>query len=523
MGASGFPMDDTYPEFALHNDVLRYIHSYIKHFDLFPHIRTSCPVQSILHDPVQSQWNVVLQDPESKPLHSDFMILCTGVFSSPTMPQEWQTFSSPNTRVLHGSQYIQERSSIQQSLQENGNQKILIVGCSDSACDIATDLFQSGARNMYMTSHKGAWYQGKSVGYGKPADMFYSLICDFVKRIFGCGFFERWIVMYGLTKSLERYWGKSGLGLKEWAPEGSYISTAYVKSRSILSLLHNGSVTPVRKARPNSDGTVTLINQEGQPIDTTSFDRIIVCSGYKFSPGDRVGLQDPTWVQPQNLYKMTFSHTQPTLAVVGNVRPYVTSIVTMSEFQAWRVAHAFAHGTLPSKGQRACQMKQDKQEHRQRFPTQHERLPFLVDPYDFVRGLAEEVGTNQWWIGLPWAQQLRIFFMSWTPSVYRLQQKGKDSRLAKEHVVRTYETNRASRGITKTNTQVLLALVAILLLSVVATLFLCSHTVRIGMTAALAVSDTMEDMKESAQDPKAAFALVSFALSLLQHSHSHVV
>lgn len=40
MGASDFPMDETYPEFPMHYDVLRYIESFADHFDLRPHIRT---------------------------------------------------------------------------------------------------------------------------------------------------------------------------------------------------------------------------------------------------------------------------------------------------------------------------------------------------------------------------------------------------------------------------------------------------------------------------------------------------
>lgn len=168
---------------------------------------------------------------------------------------------------------------------------------------------------------------------------------------------------------------------------------------------------------------------------------------------------------------MTFCNEDPSLAIVGNIRPYVTSIVAMSEFQSWRMAHMFAHfDEMPSIEDRDVEILAQTKKHKEEFPTEHDRLPFLVDPYGFVRTCAEDVGADKWWEGMPLWKRLSlgwmIFVMSWTTSVYRLKNKDKRGEMEK-HITHIYRDNATSRELSSSIESKLRSLLALIGLGIV--------------------------------------------------------
>jgi len=412
MGATDFPMDESYPEFPMHYDVLRYIESFADHFDLRRHIRTGQRVGGVERH--AEGWRVALSD--GRVVESDYVVLCAGLLQRPYTPGAWTAFQG--AQVMHGGQYARRRTG----LGDLSTKRILIVGNGDTACDIAGDLFRQGARSIHMSSRRGQWFQGKDTGYNRPADMYYNGLFDLVRRTIGRRAFERGVLRPLFVSMLTAIWGRHGLGLDIWAPPGGYIGSAYVKSREVLKLLNNGTVRPVRGAEPDGSG-VRFINADGEP-DRAEFDLVIVCTGYQFDPTAALDI-DPVLVE--GLYKQTFSNVDPSLAVVGNLRPFVTSIVTMAEFQSWRVAHHFAHGTVPDAVTRTETIEADRRRHMRWFPTEHDRLPGFVDPYAFTREVAREVGALDGWDALPWSRRLRarfqVFINSWTPAMYRMKRR----------------------------------------------------------------------------------------------------
>ncbi|KAL0352502.1 UNVERIFIED_CONTAM: putative flavin-containing monooxygenase 1 [Sesamum calycinum] len=162
---SDFPWPESVPEtFPNHNQVLDYITSYARRFDLFPLINFNSKVVGITYvssedtscwsmwggsgEPFSAngKWDVVVQDalrPTEGPkvYQVDFVILCIGKFSElPNVPQfpKSRGLNVFNGEVIHSMDYAAMDKVEAEKLVEN--KRVTVVGFGKSALDIAAQI-----------------------------------------------------------------------------------------------------------------------------------------------------------------------------------------------------------------------------------------------------------------------------------------------------------------------------------------------------------------------------------------------
>ena len=127
------------------------------------------------------------------------------------------------------------------------------------------------------------------------------------------------------------------------------------------------------------------------------------------------------------------------MACVGYIRPYLTSFPMLIEMQSRVVAKVFA-GKVRLPAERATEALRDRRKQHVEFPCNHARLPFLVDPYDYMNALAKLIDAV-----VPRARLLVtdpslaycLCFDSWNHFAYRLNDTDVSKRrLARDMILR---------------------------------------------------------------------------------------
>lgn len=123
-----FPQD--YPRYPAREQVIRYLETYARHFDLEPQFGQ----QVVSAHPVAGGWEVQTQDASYQAAN---LVVATGCAREPYRPQ-WPDQAAFGGQILHSSAY------------RNGEpfrgQKVLVVGFGNSGGEIALDLYEHGAQ-----------------------------------------------------------------------------------------------------------------------------------------------------------------------------------------------------------------------------------------------------------------------------------------------------------------------------------------------------------------------------------------
>lgn len=148
-----FPMKDSVADYPSHSDLLDYFQDYSKHFDLKKDFIFNADVTSITkkNDDI---WEVTANE---KTHQVAGVILATGTLHYPNLPDTKGNYSGES---IHSSQY--------KSPDIFKNKKVLIVGCGNSACDIAIDAIHH-AKSVNISVRRGYHFVPKYL-FGKPAD-----------------------------------------------------------------------------------------------------------------------------------------------------------------------------------------------------------------------------------------------------------------------------------------------------------------------------------------------------------------
>ncbi|XP_050206715.1 probable flavin-containing monooxygenase 1 [Mercurialis annua] len=196
---SDFPWPDSVQEFPTQQQVMDYLHSYAKHFDLLEHIKFNTKVMSIDYEGSSEEemkswslwggngeafssngkWNVQVQDSQTlftQVYQVEFVILCTGWASDvPNIPQ-FPPGKGPEAfhgEVIHSMDYY----AMDHELASNfiKGKRVAVVGFQKSALDIAMECAsQNGTENpcrvLYRTAH---WHISDEFPWGVPITLLY--------------------------------------------------------------------------------------------------------------------------------------------------------------------------------------------------------------------------------------------------------------------------------------------------------------------------------------------------------------
>ena len=152
-----FPMKETVATYPHHSDVCQYFQDYADKYDLRDHFHFGAKVISVIPDS-DGQWTLTWEA-NGQTHESQFagVLIANGQLHQPNIPTIDGTFVG---ELLHSSQY--------KNADVFKDKRVLIVGCGNSACDIAVDAVHQ-AKSVSLSVRRGYHFVPKFV-MGKAAD-----------------------------------------------------------------------------------------------------------------------------------------------------------------------------------------------------------------------------------------------------------------------------------------------------------------------------------------------------------------
>lgn len=155
---SEFPMDAGVAPYPHHSEMRRYFRDYARHFDLHRHFRFNTRVLRLERQ--ARGWKLISeQDGQRREEHFDGVLIANGTLHTPNRPALPGQFDG---ELLHSADY--------RSPAIFDNKRVLLVGCGNSACDIAVDAVHR-ARSVDLSVRRGYYFLPKFI-LGRPTDTF---------------------------------------------------------------------------------------------------------------------------------------------------------------------------------------------------------------------------------------------------------------------------------------------------------------------------------------------------------------
>ncbi len=363
-----FPMPEDYPDFPSHRQMLDYFNAYAARFNLLPKIVLNTRVESArrLGD---GKWSVETSGPAGKRVERfDYLIICSGHHRDPLLPDYSGAFTG---RTLHSREYKRPEPF--------ADERVLVVGGGNSACDIAVDVSRVAA-SVSLSMREGYYILPKII-FGRPIDQLYARARNHWLRFAPRFVFEAAV---RAVVSLEvGPWRKYGLQ----TPKGSPTSMHPTLNTAILAALRDGAV----RARPG------IARLDGRTIHFTdgssdTLDTIIWGTGYRIGyPFLADAIMGPDFANAPPLY-LTMMHPDiANLFFIGLFQP-IGCIWRLADYQA-RIAALQIKGKLKRPADVAARAATEAGKRRERFGSAPRHL-VEVDYHDFRRALLRELGDH---------------------------------------------------------------------------------------------------------------------------------
>lgn len=151
-----FPMAKDGAPYPHHSELRQYFRDYAAHFGLYDHYRFNTRVVQI--EPEGDDW-IVTSECEGKQSRERFegVLIANGTLHHPNMPELPGEFAG---ELMHACDY--------RNADVFADKRVLIVGCGNSACDIAVDAVHR-ARSVDLSVRRGYYFLPKFIG-GRPTD-----------------------------------------------------------------------------------------------------------------------------------------------------------------------------------------------------------------------------------------------------------------------------------------------------------------------------------------------------------------
>ncbi len=244
-----FPMEPSIAAYPHHAEMRDYFRDYARHFGLYEHYRFHTRVVSVERADA-GWWLTSERDGQRQTEHFDGVLIANGTLHHPRWPELPGAFTG---ELMHSCDYRHpERFE---------GKRVLVVGCGNSACDIAVDAVHR-ARSVDLSVRRGYYFLPKFIG-GKPTDTLGGLpLPHALKQRLDAGLI-RLVV------------GKpSDYGLPD--PDYRMYEAHPVINSLVLHHLGHGDITP------RGD----IIDMQGQTVTfrdgaTGEYDLVLLATGYK--------------------------------------------------------------------------------------------------------------------------------------------------------------------------------------------------------------------------------------------------
>lgn len=161
---SDFPMPDDYPEWPSGQQVQAYLQSYANHFGVTPHLSLGTEIVEATPRAGAPGWTIATRpaggasDGPATCQSFDWLIVCNGIFSIPTVPAYpgTEAFEAAGGLLLHTSEFTDPELA-------RGKQ-IVVIGYGKSSCDVANALVGVAA-NTTLLARQLIWKIPKRIGH----------------------------------------------------------------------------------------------------------------------------------------------------------------------------------------------------------------------------------------------------------------------------------------------------------------------------------------------------------------------
>jgi dimethylaniline monooxygenase (N-oxide forming) len=491
-----YPMPDEFPDFLANGHMVRYLESFVAHFNLQPLMEFNVHVKSIEKN---EDGSLKVRTDREVYQNIDFVVVSTGLHGQAFIPQ-YAGLDQFKGTVSH--------SSIYQDPEPFRGRTTLCIGLGESGVGLVAEL--AGATKRLIVSSEGVavaprvvkgshnpfdqmqfWQVGRfMVGYQEVLtsglSWYYRKIPGFLKK-------------YAITHHLKFYsdYGVDYEEFRNWIPKALVPNHFHVKFWA-KPCDSNNSGNLTRSDAPPDDlfyliktnkivpkGRVRSFNAEGVFFDDGSFenvDSVIFNTGYK--PGSNFIEFPNGWkYRHLDLFKGCIHPEIPNLAFIGMVRPTIGSIPAMAEMHA-RVVAAYFSGAveLPNRQARLDIIAQDNAAHLKQFSKLHDRFPHIYFFDDWMEKMSAIIGAKprlrDHWRSL--AGLKAYFFGAPMPLRYRITGPGKAPDAAETYRKRVNKVWGNAFGKWAAST-VLIHLIAPYFLAVVAVLLALSGGLPMGL------------------------------------------
>ena len=358
-----FPMPEDYPDYPSHRQVLDYFESYAAHFKINSFIQLNTSVTKIT--PIQkTKWQVIFHDEEGE--HEaifDYVLIANGHHWDPLLPEISGQF---NGKILHSHQYKRATPF--------KDQRVLVVGGGNSACDIAVEIARVSPKTCISMRH-GQHIFPKFI-LGKPADVAFS-------RVNWMPYGPKQLFAALMIRILQGRYTKYQLEKPNCKPQAIHPTI----NSELLYFIRHGKISPYRGIERVDGNTVYFV--DGKQAD---FDVIIFATGYKinFPFFDKQDI-DFTGLLQVPLYRKMMHPDFKHLYFIGLFQPQ-GCIWPLADFQA-KIAAKIIAGRLQRPTNLEHKIKKEIKHSRARF-EENLRHALEVDYPTFRRQLLCELNEN---------------------------------------------------------------------------------------------------------------------------------
>ncbi len=279
-------MPDSYPEWPKGPQVHAYLTEYAKDNDLLGAVSFNTAVVQMDRRPDSAPgWRLELRGPDGGISHEDFdfVAVCTGQFNEPqtlSLPGE-DAFKAQGGRILHSSQYNDPVIA--------KGRRIVVLGGSKSATDIAVNAVNSGAAEVTLVYREPVWripyFIGGLVNFKR---ILYIRAQEEMFRSWGIGAMSRfahavakpfvWANWRGLESLLkvQLKLGKCDMVPKERIEDGVNCSVP-IATPDFFPMVADGRIKAVRGSFERYDGN-SIVMTGGQRVQA---DVAVLAIGYK--------------------------------------------------------------------------------------------------------------------------------------------------------------------------------------------------------------------------------------------------
>ena len=247
---SEFPMRANVAPYPHHSEMRRYFRDYAGHFRLYEHYQFDTRVVKL--ERLAQGWRLTSErGGEQREWHFEGVLIANGTLHTPNLAQLPGDFQG---ELLHSSAY--KRADI------FADKRVLVVGCGNSACDIAVDAVHRAA-SVDLSVRRGYYFLPKFI-LGKPTDTFGGAI-RLPRRL-------KQTIDGLLVRALV---GKpSQYGLPD--PDYRLYESHPVMNSLVLHHIGHGDIRPRGDIRAVSGHCVTFANGE-----QAEYDLILMATGYR--------------------------------------------------------------------------------------------------------------------------------------------------------------------------------------------------------------------------------------------------